>query len=327
MKAVRCHAWGPPDDLVVDDLPTPVPQAGEVLLDVGAASVNYPDVLIIQKKYQVQPELPFTPGTEVAGRVRALGDGVTGVQVGDRVIAFLGLGGFAEQALAKADGLIPIPAGIDDDVAAAFTMAYGTSHHAVVDRGQLKAGETMLVLGAAGGVGLAAVEIGKAVGARVIAAASSAEKLAVCRAHGADATIDYAREDLREAIKAATGGKGPDVIYDPVGGSYADTAFRSIAWRGRYLVVGFANGEIPRLPFNLALLKGASIVGVFWGGLLRHEPQANAAAMRELIGWMREGKLKPLISARYSLVQVPDALKALASRSATGKLVIVPGLL
>jgi NADPH2:quinone reductase len=243
------------------------------------------------------------------------------------VIAFLGLGGFAEQALAKADGLIPIPPGIDDEVAAAFTMAYGTSHHAVVDRGQLKAGETMLVLGAAGGVGLAAVEIGKALGARVIAAASSAEKLAVCRAHGADATIDYATEDLREAIKAATGGKGPDVIYDPVGGIYAEPAFRSIAWRGRYLVVGFANGEIPRLPFNLALLKGASIVGVFWGGLVRHEPQANAAAMRELIGWMREGRLKPLISARYSLAQVPDALKALASRSATGKVVIVPGLL
>ena len=327
MKAIRCHVWGPPDSLVVDDLPTPQPGAGEVLLDVNAASVNYPDVLIIQKKYQVQPELPFTPGTEVAGTVRALGEGVTNVAVGDRVIAFLGLGGFAEQALAKADGLIPIPPGIDDEVAASFTMAYGTSHHAVVDRGQLKAGETMLVLGAAGGVGLAAVEIGKAIGARVIAAASSEDKLAVCRERGADVTIDYTKQDLREAIKAATGGKGPDVIYDPVGGVYAEPAFRSIAWRGRYLVIGFANGEIPRLPFNLPLLKGASIVGVFWGGFVRHEPQASAAALRELVGWMRDGKLKPLVSARYSLVQVPEALKSLESRSATGKVVIVPALL
>jgi NADPH2:quinone reductase len=327
MKAVRCHAWGPPDSLVVDDLPMPAPQAGEVLLDVSAASVNYPDVLIIQKKYQIQPALPFTPGTEVAGTVRALGAGVANVEVGDRVIAFLGLGGFAEQAVAKAATLIPIPPGIDDDVAASFTMAYGTSHHAVVDRGQLKAGETMLVLGAAGGVGLAAVEIGKAIGARVVAAASSEEKLAVCRERGADATINYASGDLREAIKAATGGKGPDVIYDPVGGVYAEPAFRSIAWRGRYLVVGFANGEIPRLPFNLALLKGASIVGVFWGSFVRFEPAASAAAMRQMIGWMREGRLRPLISARYSLVQVPDALKALASRSATGKLVVMPGLL
>ena len=326
MKAVRCNAWGPPDSLVVEDIAAPVPQAGEVLIDVRAASVNFPDVLIIQKKYQIQPELPFTPGTEIAGTVRALGAGVANVAVGDRVIAFVGLGGFAEQVVAKADGLIPIPPGIDDDVAASFTMAYGTSHHAVIDRGELKAGQTMLVLGAAGGVGLAAVEIGKAIGARVIAAASSEEKLAVCRDRGADATINYATEDLREAIKAATGGKGPDVIYDPVGGVYAEPAFRSIAWRGRYLVVGFANGEIPRLPFNLALLKGASIVGVFWGSFARLEPEANAAAMRQMIGWMREGKLRPLISARYSLAQVPEALKALESRSAAGKIVVVPGL-
>ena len=326
MKAVRCIAWGPPESLVVEDIAAPVAQAGEVLIDVHAASVNFPDVLIIQKKYQIQPELPFTPGTEIAGTVRALGEGVTNVAVGDRVIAFVGLGGFAEQATAKADALIAIPPGIDDDVAASFSMAYGTSHHAVVDRAQLKAGETMLVLGAAGGVGLAAVEIGKAVGARVIAAASSEEKLAVCRARGADATIDYVREDLREAIKRETGGRGPDVIYDPVGGVYAEPALRSIAWRGRYLVVGFANGEIPRIPLNIALLKGASIVGVFWGSFVRLEPEANAAAMRQMIGWMREGKLRPLISARYSLQQVPEALNALASRSAAGKLVVVPGL-
>ena len=327
MKAVRCHAWGPPDSLVLEDLPAPRPKAGEVLLDVKAASVNYPDVLIIQKKYQIQPELPFTPGTEVAGVVRETGEGVANVKPGDRVIAFLGLGGFAEQAVAKADGLIPIPDGVDDDVASSFTMAYGTSHHAVVDRGGLKAGETMLVLGAAGGVGLAAVEIGKAIGARVIAAASSDDKLAVCRERGADETINYASCDLREAIKAATGGKGPDVIYDPVGGVYAEPAFRSIAWRGRYLVVGFANGEIPRLPFNLPLLKGASIVGVFWGSFARQEPEKNAAAMREMIGWMREGRIRPLISARYSLEQVPEALKALESRAATGKVVVVPDML
>ena len=326
MKAVRCIAWGPPESLVVEDIAAPVAQAGEVLIDVHAASVNFPDVLIIQKKYQIQPELPFTPGTEIAGTVRALGAGVTNVAVGDRVIAFVGLGGFAEQATAKADALIAIPPGIDDDVAASFSMAYGTSHHAVADRAQLKAGETMLVLGAAGGVGLAAVEIGKALGARVIAAASSEEKLAVCRARGADATIDYVREDLREAIKRETGGRGPDVIYDPVGGVYAEPALRSIAWRGRYLVVGFANGEIPRIPLNIALLKGASIVGVFWGSFVRLEPEANAAAMRQMIGWMREGKLRPLISARYSLRQVPEALNALASRSAAGKLVVVPGL-
>ena len=326
MKAVRCTAWGPPESLVVEDIAAPVAQAGEVLIDVHAASVNFPDVLIIQKKYQIQPDLPFTPGTEIAGTVRALGEGVTNVAVGDRVIAFVGLGGFAEQVAARADALIAIPPGIDDDVAASFSMAYGTSHHAVADRAQLKAGETMLVLGAAGGVGLAAVEIGKALGARVIAAASSEEKLAVCRARGADATIDYVREDLREAIKRETGGRGPDVIYDPVGGAYAEPALRSIAWRGRYLVVGFANGEIPRIPLNIALLKGASIVGVFWGSFVRLEPEANAAAMRQMIGWMREGKLKPLISARYSLQQVPEALNALASRSATGKLVVVPGL-
>ena len=326
MKAVRCNAWGPPDSLVVEDVAAPQPKAGEVLLEVNAASVNYPDVLIVQKKYQMQPELPFTPGTEIAGTVRALGDGVTSVKVGDRVIAFVGLGGFAEQAVATAKTLIPIPPGISDEVAASFTMVYGTSHHAVIDRGELKAGQTMLVLGAAGGVGLAAVEIGKAIGARVIAAASSDEKLAVCKAHGADVLINYATQDLRAAIKAATDGMGPDVIYDPVGGVYAEPALRSIGWRGRYLVVGFANGEIPKIPLNLALLKGAAIVGVFWGDFAQREPKANAAAMMQMIGWIREGKLKPLISARYPLAQVPQALNALGSRTATGKIVIVPSM-
>jgi NADPH2:quinone reductase len=326
MKAVRCNAWGLPETLVVEDLPTPEPKAGEVLLDIKAASVNFPDVLMIQKKYQIQPELPFTPGSEVAATVRALGEGVTNVKPGDRVIAFVGLGGFAEQVLAPARDLIPIPPGISDEVAASFTLVYGTSHHAVLDRGELEAGQTMLVLGAAGGVGLAAVEIGKAVGARVIAAASSDAKLAVCQAHGADVLINYATQDLRAAIRQATDGKGPDVIYDPVGGAYAEPALRSIGWRGRYLVVGFANGEIPKIPLNLALLKGASIVGVFWGEFAKREPKANAAAMLQMMGWMREGKLKPLISARYPLARVADAFNALASRAATGKIVIVPAM-
>ena len=326
MKAVVCKAWGPPESLVVEDVPTPQPQAGEVLVKINAASVNYPDVLMIQKKYQIQPALPFIPGSEVAGTVSALGDGVTSVKVGDRVIAFCGMGGFAEQVVSKAAGLIPIPPGISDEVAASFTLVYGTSHHAVIDRGELKAGQTMLVLGAAGGVGLAAVEIGKAIGARVIAAASSDEKLAVCKTHGADVLINYATQDLRAAIKEATNGLGPDVVYDPVGGIYAEPTFRSIGWRGRYLVIGFANGEIPKLPWNLALLKGASIVGVFWGDFVRREPKANAASLQQMMGWIAEGKLKPLVSARYSLADTVVAFNALANRQATGKIVIVPGM-
>ena len=326
MKAVLCKAWGPPESLVVEDVVLPAPGPGEVHIEVKAASVNYPDVLIIQKKYQVQPPLPFTPGSEAAGVVRAVGEGVRHVKPGDRVIAFTGTGAFAEELIAPASGVIPLPGNVPDEVAASFTLVYGTSHHAVVDRAALKPGETMLVLGAAGGVGLAAVEIGKALGARVIAAASSDDKLAVCTAHGADATINYAREDLREAIKAATDGRGPDVIYDPVGGIYAEPAFRSIAWRGRYLVVGFANGEIPKLPLNLALLKGASLVGVFWGEFAKREPQANLAAMRQMMGWMVEGKLKPRVSARYGLHDVPRALNALAAREVTGKVVIVPSM-
>jgi NADPH2:quinone reductase len=220
---------------------------------------------------------------------------------------------------------MPMPPGMDFDTAAAITLTYGTSHHAVVDRAQLKAGETMLVLGAAGGVGLAAIEIGKALGAKVIAAASSDEKLEICRQHGADATINYSTADLREAIKEATGGKGPDVIYDPVGGIYAEPAFRSIAWRGRYLVVGFANGEIPKLPLNLALLKGASLVGVFWGEFAKREPKANLSAMREMMGWLAEGKIKPHISGRYALADTPAALNDIAARKVTGKVVIQPG--
>ncbi len=324
MKAIVCKAWGLPDTLVVDDLPDISPGPGQITIDIQAAGVNFPDVLIIQNKYQFKPELPFTPGSELAGIVRAVGDGVSHLKAGDKVIAFAGQGAFAQQIAVPAAAAMPMPPGMDFDTAAAITLTYGTSHHAIVDRAQLKAGETMLVLGAAGGVGLAAIEIGKALGARVIAAASSDEKLEICTLHGADATINYTTQDLREAIKAATDGKGPDVIYDPVGGMYAEPAFRSIAWRGRYLVVGFANGEIPKLPLNLTLLKGASLVGVFWGEFARREPKANLAAMRELMGWLAEGKIKPRISGRYKLADTAQALKDMAARKVTGKVVIRP---
>lgn len=324
MKAIVCKDWGPADSLELQDLPDLVPGPGQVAVDVRAAGVNFPDVLTVQGKYQVKPPLPFTPGNEFAGVVRAVGDDVRGFAVGDRVIGFTQTGAFAEQALAPAAVLMPMPPGMDFDTAAAITLTYGTSHHAVVDRGQLKAGETMLVLGAAGGVGLAAIEIGKALGARVIAAASSADKLAVCREHGADVLIDYTKEDLREALKAATGGKGPDVIYDPVGGPYSEPALRSIAYRGRHLVVGFAAGDIPKLPWNLMLLKSASVVGVFWGDFARREPQMNLAAMREMLAWMAEGKLKPLVSKRYPLAETAQALNDMAARKVTGKVVIVP---
>lgn len=323
MRAIRCNQYGPPDTLSIEELPDLVPGAGQVVIDVKAAAVNFPDVLIIENKYQVKPQLPFTPGAEVAGIVRAAGEGVK-LAPGTRVVAYVGNGGFAQQAIAEAAACVPLPEGADFATAAAFTLAYGTSHHAVVDRAALRAGETMLVLGAAGGVGLAAVEIGKALGARVIAAASSEEKLEVCRRFGADATINYTTEDLRERIKALTDGKGPDVIYDPVGGEYAEPAFRSIGWRGRYLVVGFANGEIPKLPLNLALLKGASLVGVFWGDYARREPKNNAAAFAEMVGWIGEGKLKPYVSKRYSLEETAQALKDMASRKVTGKIVIEP---
>ncbi|HEX8611319.1 MAG TPA: NADPH:quinone oxidoreductase family protein [Telluria sp.] len=324
MKAVVCKAWGLPDSLVVEQVAAPVAGAGQVLVEVKAAGVNFPDVLIIQGKYQFKPELPFTPGSELSGVVAALGEGVTNVKVGDRVIAFSAQGAFAQQIVVPAQAVMPMPPGMDFDTAAAITLTYGTSHHAVVDRAALKAGETMLVLGAAGGVGLAAIEIGKALGARMIAAASSDEKLAVCREHGADATINYSTSDLREAIKAATDGKGPDVIYDPVGGVYAEPAFRSIGWRGRYMVVGFANGEIPKLPLNLTLLKGASLMGVFWGEFAKREPKANLAAMRELMGWLAEGKIRPRISGRYALEQTAQALNDMAARKVTGKVVILP---
>ena len=324
MKALLCKRHGLPDTLVVEEVPDPAPGEGEVVVDVKAAGVNFPDVLIIQNKYQFKPELPFAPGAEVAGLVSAVGAGVAGLKVGDRVLGSCGHGGFAEKVIVKAGKTVRLPEGVDFDTAAAFTLTYGTSWHALVDRAGLKAGETVLVLGAAGGVGLAAIEIAKVVGARVIAAASTDEKLAVCREHCADALINYAAEDLREAIKRETAGNGPDVIYDPVGGSYAEPAFRSIGWRGRYLVVGFANGEIPKLPLNLALLKGASLIGVFWGAYTAREPDHFAADLDAMFALIEKGELRPHISQRYPLADGARALEDLMNRRAVGKLVITP---
>ena len=325
------HAWLCENPVGVDavtwkEMPTPAPGAGEVLLEIKAASLNFPDILIVQNKYQVKPPLPFVPGSEYAGVVQALGAGVTHLKVGQSVACLSGTGGFATHTLAPAERCMPLPPGFSFVDAAAFIMTYGTSHHALVDRAQLKAGETVLVLGAAGGVGTAAIQIAKAMGAKVIAAASSDEKCALCKSIGADSTINYAKENLqnfREAIKTLTGGNGPDVIYDPVGGDVAEPAFRSIAWRGRYLVVGFAAGPIPALPFNLALLKGASIVGVFWGDYSRREPQANAAMMAELAQWYGQGKIKPVIDGTLPMAELKADYAHMGSRGVKGKLVMV----
>jgi len=317
-----CHAIGRPEDLQVQEVPDLQPGPGQVLLQMKAAGVNFPDALMIQGKYQFKPPLPFAPGCELAGVVLALGEGATGVQVGQRVLASCVCGAFAEQVLVDARHILPMPDDLGFDVAAAFMLAYGTSYHALKGRAQLKAGETLLVLGASGGVGLAAVQIGKALGARVIAAASTADKLALCQRQGAFAVINYAQEDLRGRLKALTDGRGPDVIYDPVGGSYSEPALRSIAWGGRYLVVGFANGEIPSLPLNLPLLKGASLVGVFWGEFVRRQPADFLRDVAEMLALLREGRITPHISRRYGLEQGAQALRALLNREVTGKVII-----
>ncbi len=325
MQAWLCENPVGVDALQWKELPTPQPGAGQLLLRIQAASLNYPDLLIVQGKYQQKPPLPFVPGSEYAGIVEALGEGVTGFQVGQPVACLSGTGGFATHTLAPASLCMPLPAGFPAVDAAAFIMTYATSHHALVDRAQLQAGETVLVLGAAGGVGTAAIQIAKAMGARVIAAASSDEKCELCRTIGADATINYSQGSLRDAIKEATDGNGPDVVYDPVGGEFAEPAFRSIAWRGRYLVVGFASGPIPSLPLNLPLLKGASIVGVFWGNFARREPKANAAMMQQLAQWYAQGKVKPVIDRTMPMGELKAAYAHMASRAVKGKLVMVNG--
>jgi len=324
MKALRCHAFGPVGHLAVEDVPPLVPGPRQAVVSVKAAGVNFPDTLIVQGKYQIKPELPFTPGAEFAGTVKAVGESVANVKPGDAVSGVGVTGAFAEEALIDAASLVALPPDPDFAVAAALTMAYGTTIHALKDRAQIVRGETLLVLGAGGGVGLAAVEIGKLLGATVIAAASTDAKLEVCTKHGAEAVINYDREDMKERVRALTGGRGVDVVYDPVGGAYTTAAARCVAWNGRYLVIGFAAGEIPQIPLNLPLLKGYSIVGVYWGGFVQRDPAANAANMKQLIDWIAAGKLVPLISARYPLLQAVDALFAIMRREVTGKIVIVP---
>lgn len=324
MQAWFCHETTGVDALKWETVPTPQPEAGQVLVEVKASSLNFPDLLIVQNKYQFKPALPFVPGSEYAGLVQAVGAGVEGVKVGDRVAAMGGTGGFGSHALLPANKTVPLPAGMSFEEGAAFVMTYGTTIHALADRGALKAGETVLVLGAAGGVGTAAIEIAKSMGARVIAAASTDEKCAICKKIGADETINYSSGNLRDALKALTDGKGPDVVYDPVGGDFAEPVFRSIGWRGRYLVVGFAGGAIPALPWNLALLKGASVVGVFWGDFVRREPAAYQRDIAQLGQWYTEGKLKPLVHDTLPMSQLHEAYARMSSRQVIGKLVLTP---
>lgn len=324
MKALLCKRHGPPEALEIDNLPDPTPGDWDVVIEVHGAAVNFPDTLIIQNLYQFKPDLPFSPGGECAGIVKAKGSKVGHLNIGDRVLAFTGWGGFAEQAVADSRAVVPMPEGLDFVTASAFVMTYATSYHALADRAAIQSGETLLVLGASGGVGIAAIEIGKALGARVIAAASTAEKLKVCQEHGADDVINYVEEDLKTRIRELTDGKGADVIYDPVGGAFSEAALRAIAWRGRFLVIGFANGEIPKIPLNLALLKGCNINGVFWGDYAKREPMNNMKDLRTLFGWLQAGKLRPHIAGTYSLTEAPKAIRALMDRQVSGKLVITP---
>jgi NADPH2:quinone reductase len=322
MRAVLCKELGPPEKLVVENVPSPRPGKGQIVVSVRAAGVNFPDTLIIQGKYQFKPQPPFSPGGEVAGVVKELGEGVTGVKPGDRVIAAATWGGFAEEMLADADRIVPMPDAMDFVPASALILTYGTSYHALKDRAQLQPGETLLVLGASGGVGIAAVQLGKAMGARVIAAASSDAKLAVCKVNGADELINYGAEDLRARVKAITAGRGVDVVYDPVGGPYSEPALRDMAWNGRFLVVGFAAGEIPKVPLNLVLLKGCSIVGVFWGAFTRNEPERNRANNEELMRLYLAGRIKPHIHATYPLERAAQALNEVLYKRVSGKVVL-----
>lgn len=327
MKAIVCEAWGPPSSLQLREVPSPTPGPKQVLIRTRVAAVNFPDALMVAGKYQFKPEFPFSPGGELSGEIIAVGAEVKRLSIGDKVVGIAPFGAYAQEVVVDATHIVPLPRDISDadlEIAGSFVLTYGTSLHALKDRAQAKEGETLLVLGAGGGVGLAAVEIGKLMGLRVIAAASSGEKLAAARERGADETINYTEEDLRERIKAITEGRGVDIVYDPVGGNFAEPALRSVGWRGRYLVVGFAAGDIPKLALNLLLLKGSSLVGVFWGEFVRREPATNAENMKLLFSWLLERKIHPLISKRYPLSQAPQALDALLARQAVGKLVVLP---
>ena len=322
MKAIVCEQFGPPSSLLLKDLPPLEPGEKEVVISVKACSLNFPDTLIIQGKYQYKPELPFTPGSDIAGIVKSVGSKVKNVKVGDEVFGFVANGGFAEEVIAPAKNVFPKPPKMNNAVGASFLMAYGTSYHALKNRAKLKANETLVVLGASGGVGLAAVELGKLMGARVIACASTNEKIALCKEYGADEGINYAKEDLKTRIKELTNGKGADVIYDPIGDQYSEPALRAIGWEGRFLVVGFAAGEIAKIPLNLALLKGCQIVGVFWGSWAMQFPNENMLNTMELIQWHAQGKLKPHIHAVYPLEQTQKAMEEMTARKVRGKIVI-----
>ena len=321
MRAILCKELGPANTLVIEDIASPAPGKGEVKVRVKAAGLNFPDTLIIEGKYQIKPELPFSPGGEMAGEVLEVGDGVKNFKPGQRIMGLTGYGAFAEEILVPENRLIPVPDGMDDHTAAAFSMVYGTSYHALKQRANIQPGETLLVLGASGGVGLAAVELGKAMGANVIACASSDEKLEVAKEAGADDLINYAEEDLKDALKKRYP-KGVDVIYDPVGDKFTEAALRNMAWNGRLLIVGFAAGDIPKLPANLALLKGCSIVGVFWGAFTQQEPQVNIQNIMELMQLFGQGKIKPRISQVFKFEEYEQALAALSSRTAKGKVVL-----
>ncbi len=324
MRAVRIHELKGPSSLRVDELPDPKPGPGEVLIDVKAAAVNFPDVLLSYGKYQFKPEPPFIPGGEAAGVVAAIGDGVKEVAVGDRVAATMVHGAFAEKIVAHELATVKLPDAVTFEVGAATLLTYATTYHALVDRASLAKDETLLVLGAAGGVGLAAVELGRVLGARVIAAASTEEKIAFCKEHGAHEGIVYAKEDLKERAKALTNGNGANVIYDPVGGSHSEQALRAIAWEGRYLVVGFAAGDIPKIPLNLVLLKGCQIVGVFWGAFVMRTPQKNRQSSIRILDWVAEGKLKPHVDTVFPFAKAHEALERMEKRAVMGKLVLVP---
>jgi NADPH2:quinone reductase len=325
MKALVCSAFGSIDSLELRDVPDPPPLAGQVVIGVRACGVNFPDVLVVQGKYQFKPPVPFSPGGEVAGVVEAVGSGVTGFHVGDRVVAISTWGGMAEKMAADASQVLPLPDGVDFVTASCVACAHGTTLHALRDRAKLKAGETMLVLGASGGLGLSAVQIGKRMGARIIAAASTPEKLETCRKHGADMLVDYTKEDLKAQVKTLTGGAGADVVYDPVGGSFTEAALRAIAWEGRLLVLGFTAGEIPKLPLNLVLLKGCSVVGVYWGMMTMRDPAHGRALLTEILGWLADGSLRPHVHVRVPLSRAVDALRAIEERRVQGKAVVVVG--
>lgn len=325
MKAVLVKAFGPPESLVIEDIPVPAPGPGEVLVRVGAAALNFFDTLIIQNRYQFKPDLPFSPSAELAGTIEAVGEGAGDWRPGQRVAAYLGWGAAREFVIVPVDRLLAVPDGLSDEQAAGLSVTYGTTLHALADRARLRPGETLAVLGAAGGTGLAAVEIGKAMGARVIACASSDDKLALTEASGADLTLNYAREDLKAGLKRLTGGSGVDVLYDPVGGDLAEPALRSMAWQGRYLVVGFAGGDIPKLPLNLVLLKGCDVLGVFWGAFLERDPKGHRAHMAQLLAWAADGTISAHVDAVYPLDQTAEALGRIARREAKGKIVVKPG--